>query len=46
MFVLGDLKNYNIKQNKVTIEVVKYGRCLETSEEFSESLIDRVQLLQ
>ena len=41
-----DLENHNIKQNKVTIEVVKYRRCSETSEEFSESLIDRVQLLQ
>ena len=27
MFVLVDLENHNIKQNKVTIEVVKYGRC-------------------
>ena len=46
MFVLVDLENRNIKQNKVAIEVVKYGQCSETSEELSESLIDRVQLLQ
>ena len=41
-----DLKNHNIKQNKVTIKVIKYGQCSKASEEFSESLIDRVPLLQ
>ena len=31
MFIIVDLKIYSVRQNKVKVEVVKYGQCSETS---------------
>ena len=50
MFVMADLKIYNIKQDKVKVKVVRYGCCQETSGfiflRICKSSIDKAPLLQ